>query len=153
MRVLLILLQAVVVQPPATSIVSSLQNLHEICGPGAFDACTLFVAYKLDVQCVTRNGARAMNASVTFRPMIFAYNIRQLPHEMLHVDDVRNFAAEYVHAIEAAPFESDQACRERASTLTDGFGDRIREFALRSNLERHPMLRAGRSTMPHVEGR
>ena len=153
MRVLLILLQAVVVQRPATSVVSSLQNLHEICGPGAFDACTLFVAYKLDVQCVTREGVPAMNASVTFRPMVFLQNIRQLPHEMLHVEDVRQFSSQYVDAIASVPLKSDQECHEESIRLAAGFGDRIREFALRSNLERHPMLRAGRSTMPHVEGR
>lgn len=153
MRVLLILLQAVIVQPPATSIVPSLQGLHEICGPGSFDACTLFVAYKLDVQCVTRNGAPAMNASVTFRPMVFVYNIRQLPHEMMHVEDVRHFSSQYVDTIASVPFRSDAECREESSRLIAAFGDRIREFALRSNLERHPILRAGRSTMPHVEGR
>jgi hypothetical protein len=153
MRVLLILLQAVVVQPPATSIVSSLTRLHDICGPGSFDACTRFVAYRLDVQCVTRSGEPAMNASVTFRPMIFVYNIRQLPHEMLHVDDVRLFASQYVNQIESVPLKSDQECQEQSIRLAAGFGDRIREFALRSNLERHPILRTGRSTMPHVEGR
>jgi len=153
MRVLLILLQAVIVQPPATSIVPTLQGLHEICGQGAFDACTLFVAYKLDVQCVTRNGAPAMNASVTFRPMVFVYNIRQLPHEMLHVEDVCQFSSQYVDSIASVPFKSDQECHDESIRLAAGFVDRIREFALRSNLERHPILRAGRSTMPHVEGR
>ena len=94
-----------------------------------------------------------MNASVTFRPMIFVYNIRQLPHEMLHVDDVRVFSSQYVNQIESVPLKSDQECREQSIRLAAGFGDRIREFALRSNLERHPILRVGRSTMPHVEGR
>ena len=153
MRVLLILLQAVIVQPPATSIVPSLQSLHDICGDGNFDACTLFVAYRLDVQCVTRNGTPAMNASVTFRPLVFVYNIRQLPHEMLHVEDVRHFSSQYVDAIATVPLQSDQECRAQSMQLAAAFGDRIREFALRSNLERHPTLRAGRSTMPHVEGR
>ena len=138
MRVLLILLQAVIVQPPSTTIVSSLQRLHDICGPGSFDACTRFVGYKLDVQCVTRNGAPAMNASVTFRPMIFLYNIRQLPHEMLHVEDLRHFSSLYADAIASVPYESDLECREESNRLTSGFGDRIREFALRSNIERHP---------------
>jgi hypothetical protein len=94
-----------------------------------------------------------MNASVTFRPMVFVYNIRQLPHEMLHVEDVRHFSSQYVDAIASVPLNSDQECHEESIRLAAGFGDRIREFALRSNLERHPMLRAGRSTMPHVEGR
>ena len=153
MRVLLILLQAVIVQPPATSIVSSLPRLHEICGPGSFDACTRFVAYKLDVQCVTRAGVPAMNASVTFRPMIFVYNIRQLPHEIMHVEDVRRFSSQYVDGVASVPFTSDQECQDESIRLAAAFGDRVREFALRSNLERHPTLRAGRSTMPHVERR
>ena len=153
MRVLPILLQAVIVQPPATTLVSSLHNLHEICGPGPFDACTRFVAYKLDVQCVTRDGAPAMNASVTIRPMIFLYNIRQLPHEMLHVEDVRRFSSQYAEEIASVALTSDAQCHEESMRLSAGFGDRVREFALRSNLERHPMLRAGRSTMPHIEGR
>jgi hypothetical protein len=138
MRILLILLQAVIVQPPATTIVSSLQRLHEICGPGSFDACTRFVGYKLDVQCVTRDGVPAMNASVTFRPMIFVYNIRKMPHEMLHVDDVRHFSSLYTDAITSVRYQSEEECQENSNRLRSGFGDRIREFALRSNIERHP---------------
>jgi len=126
MRVLLILLQAVIVQPPSIAIVSSLQRLHDICGPGSFDACTRFVGYKLDVQCVTRNGAPAMNASVTFRPMIFVYNIRQLPHEMVHVEDVRHFSSLYADAIASVPYQSNAECHADADRLTAAFGDRIR---------------------------
>ena len=138
MRVLLILLQAVIVQPPATTIVSSMQRLHDICGPGSLDACTRFVGYRLDVQCATRDGVPAMNASVTFRPIIFVYNIQKMPHEMLHVDDVRQFSTQYVDAITSVAYKSDEDCHQDSIRLESLFGDRFREFALRSNVERHP---------------
>ena len=153
MRVLFILLQAVIVQPPSATIVPTLQGLHEVCGPGAFDACTLFVAYRLDVHCVTGERGAAMNASVTFKPMVLLHDIRQMPHELMHVDDVRTFAAQYVGELESRTFESDRLCEEEALRLTAGFGDRIRGFARRSNLMRHPSLRAGRSTISATDGR
>jgi hypothetical protein len=72
---------------------------------------------------------------------------------LLHVDDVRHFSLQYVNALESVPLTSDRECYEESIRLAAGFGDRMREFALRSNLERHPILRARGSTMPHVDGR
>jgi hypothetical protein len=83
-----------------------------------------------------------MNASVTFRPLILLHNIRQLPHELLHIDDVRLFATRYVDAIGQRTFASDGECEVEAARLADGFQAKMREFARRSNLERHPILRA-----------
>jgi len=102
---------------------------------------------------VLQFAARTLFLATALAPMVFVYNIRQLPHEMMHVEDVRHFSSQYVDTIASVPFRSDAECREESSRLIAAFGDRIREFALRSNLERHPILRAGRSTMPHVEGR
>ncbi len=150
MRVLFILLQAVIVQPPSTTIVANLPGLHDVCGSAAnYDACTLFVAYRLNVTCREAQ----MNASVTFKPMVFLYNLGQLPHEQLHIDDLKRFASQYVGGLEARTFASNTECEEESIRLAAGFGSKMREFALRSNLERHPILRAGRSTIPHVEGR
>ena len=145
---LLILLQAVAVQPQTPTLVSSLQRLHDICGSGAdFDACTLFVAYKLDIKCAAGREWTTMNASVIFRPLIFLYNIRQLPHEQLHIGDVRLYASQYVDEIETLRFASTNDCEEEARRLTGGFGAKMHEFARRSNLERHPSLRAAGVTM------
>jgi len=148
MRAILMLLQAVIVQPPSATIVPTMQRLHEICGTAIdYDACTLFVAYRLDVTC----DAKRLNASVTFRPMILLHNVRQLPHEKLHVDDVRLFASQYACELEKQVFASNEECQEESIRLAAGFGAKMREFALRSNLARHPQLR--RSTMAPVEGR
>lgn len=94
-----------------------------------------------------------MNASVTFRPLIFLYNIRQLPHEQAHISDVKQFASEYADSLGKNVFTSNTACEDESFRLAAGFGGKMHELALRSNLERHPNLRTRRSTMPSVEGR
>ena len=152
MRALFIVLHAIIVQSPAVTLVANPQRVHQVCGPGAFDACTLFVAYRLDMQCSSAGGPAAMHGSVTFRPLIFAYDIRQIPHELMHVDDVRLFALDYVKESESLAFASPAECDEAARRLTAGFGEKMREFALRSNMLRHPSI-YGRSTIPAADGR
>jgi hypothetical protein len=116
----------------------SLERVHDACGSAReFDACTRFVAYRLDVTCASRK----MEAVVTFRPIIFLYNIQQLSHEQCHIEDIRKFAAAYVTDIEQETFETDSQCRAEAQREMDSFPARMLGFATRSNHERHPQLR------------
>ena len=125
-----------------------LQHLHELCSAdGDFDACTRFVAYRLEAHCDSSN----LQASITFTPLIFLYNIRQLPHEELHIDDIRRFASAYVGELERLNFSSADQCEAETFRLTTGFGQKMREFADRSNRERHPLLHPGKTRNAGVE--
>ena|SRR5438270_6667961 len=130
----------VAVEPAVIRFVS-LQRLHELCSADAdFDACTRLVAYRLEARCESTN----IRASVKFTPFIFLYNIRQLPHEGLHIDDIRKFASEYVSELEGLTFASADQCEVETLRLEAGFGEKMREFADRSNRERHPLLHPGK---------
>ena len=132
--------ESVAAQPAVIRFVP-LQRLHELCsGEVDFDACTRFVAYRLEAHCESRN----IHASVTFTPLIFLYNIRQLPHEGLHIDDIRRFASEYVSELEGRAFGSADQCEAETLRLEAGFGEKMREFADRSSRERHPLLHPGK---------
>ena len=116
----------------------SLDRVHNACGSDReFDACTLFVAYKLEANCFYRK----IDVSVTFRPMIFLNNIQQLSHEWLHIEDIRSYAGAYVTDVEQKTFETESQCRTEAQLASDNFGATMRAFAERSNRERHPTLR------------
>jgi hypothetical protein len=128
----------VVVEPAVVKLIS-LDRLHDVCGSDReLDACTRFVAYRLDASCDWHG---ALRASVTFRPMIFLYNIQELTHEKLHIEDIRRFADAYVTDIEQKPFETESQCRDAVTIAMDHFGATMQGFAVRSNLERHPLLR------------
>ncbi|HEY3054015.1 MAG TPA: hypothetical protein VGK04_11580 [Thermoanaerobaculia bacterium] len=108
---------------------------------GEYDACTRFVAYRLETTCVARGNSSSIQARATFRPWILLHNPEQLSHELLHIDDVRRLVEIYVAEVEQPAFDSSAQCQSEALRAMSGFGDKMREFALRSNLERHPMLR------------
>jgi hypothetical protein len=125
--------QSVIVQPPLVKAVS-LPWVHTACGDGAdFDACTQFVAYRLNASC---DGSK-IHASVTFRPLIFVYNFQQMTHEWAHIDDVRTYCAGYVNDLEQRRFETESECRDAATLASATFGERMREFAGRSMARIH----------------
>jgi len=134
MRVILFsLLSAVIVQTPSVKLVR-LETIRDLCRPdGAADACTRFVSYRLEASCVARGDGRAIEAAVTFRPIILLANLHELSHEQEHIEDMRRFAAAYVTEIEQKTFESDARCRAEALVATARFGETMREFAARSN--------------------
>lgn len=135
---------SVIVQPVKTSI-ASLDRIQETCGWNRdYDACTVFVAYGLEASCVSRDGRPALAAKATFRPWILLHNIRQLDHEWVHIEDIRSYAEDYINELEQMRFESTTQCEAAAAEAMGSFGDRMHGFAVRSNLERHPILRRRR---------
>jgi hypothetical protein len=119
---------SVFVQPVMVRAVP-LSAVHSACGnEGDFEACTRFVAYRLDAECA----GRKLHASVTFRPVVFVFDLHQLTHEYTHVDDVRAYATEYASQIEEMTFDSDEQCRDAALSAAGRFGETMREFAGRS---------------------
>ena len=118
----------VIVQTPVVKLVS-LDRMHSVCGESHdFEACTVFVSYRLDAQCQSQK----IEASVTFRPMILLHDGKAISHEYLHIDDFREYAAAYVTDIEQKRFETDALCRSDAQAAIDAFPEMMREFSKRS---------------------
>lgn len=127
-------------------VVSTLEQVHERCGTGNFDACAKFIAFRLEARCSTRGASWSMEASATFRPWITLYNIRKLPHEHEHIADVRESVAGYVTELETLAFPTEGQCQQSVRTLNESFGEKMGEFAIASNSRHH------RPTKPLVTG-
>lgn len=138
--------ERVVVEPPMMKVVNSAQRLREVCTPdGDFDACTRFVAFRLTASCVPHGDQWAIDASATFRPWIFLYNLHSLAHEHLHIDDIRTYTARYLDSLGTEVFASQQICEAASLAASASFEQTMREFARRSNESRHrSALRASR---------
>jgi hypothetical protein len=133
---------AVVVQPPMIRVVQNEQLLHDVCGPdGEFDACTRFVAFRLRANCTSTGDRWSVEAFATFRPWIRLWHMASLAHEQLHIDDIRRFVERYVVELGQEQFATRDTCDAAALDATRGFEGKMREFAERSNAERHPRLR------------
>lgn len=126
----ILLAAMVIVQPPVVKLVS-LQRVRDTCGQ--FEACTVFVSYRLSAHCSTEK----VEAAVTFQPMIFLHDLHALTHEQLHIKDIREFATAYVTDIEQKQFETDAQCRAEADLATAAFAGTMREFAQRSMRHLH----------------
>lgn len=134
------------VQPAVTKLVPTVEHLRQWCSANnaRFDACTVFVAYRLQASCASAGPSWSMHPSATFRPMIMLHNIQQLTHEKIHVGDVERFVTRYIAALGQAQFESAAGCEQAALDAKTSFPDRMREFAWQSNVERHPQLLTAR---------
>lgn len=134
----------VVVAQPLIRFVPTQQHLREWCGaPGDYEACTRFIGFRLEATCAPAGGRWTIAAAATFRPWIFVRGAEHLMHEHEHIRDVERFTAQHVAGLEALSFPSADECRQRSIQETSRFGEAMREFARRSNEERHP-VRSGR---------
>ena len=143
---------ALLVPPPIKELVRTEEQLMRMCAvSGTYDACTRFVAYRLEATCYETEARWSLDVSATFRPYIILYNIQQLAHEQQHISDVRRAVEQYLLHIANVPFESRGACEASAFTARETFGDRMRDFAAASNAALHPRA-FGRPTNPLVTG-
>ncbi len=123
-----LLAAVVIIQTPTVSLVP-LQTIHNACGTaGEYDACTRFVAYRLEATCA----AGKATVTATFRPLIFLHNLHRLSHEHEHIEDMRAFAARYVTDIEQMTFESESQCRAVVTVAAEHFGEKMRDAAAES---------------------
>jgi hypothetical protein len=133
----------VVVEPQMTTLAPTMQHLRDSCAiSGVYDACTRFVAYRLEAVCAPEGSSWKLHVAAKFRPWVFLRNMHQLAHEQEHVRDIRELVERHLAAIEAAVFANEAACQQNAFTAMGGFGDTLREFARRSNAFRHPLSRS-----------
>ncbi len=118
----------VIVHTPVVKFVP-LGMVHAVCGSDhEFEACTVFVSYRLDAHC----GPEKAEASIAFQPMIFVHDLQALNHEHVHIEDIREYATAYVTDIEQKRFESESQCRSELDLVTRTLGATMREFAARS---------------------
>ncbi|HYC91204.1 MAG TPA: hypothetical protein VEO54_18435 [Thermoanaerobaculia bacterium] len=121
---------------PMMTVAPTTEHLRQRCGvEGNYDACTRFVAYRLDAAC-TDEGRIA--ATATFRPWIILRNLHSLSHEHEHIGDVRRSVEAFLTGLESLRFSSAEECRARVLEERASFGTTMRAYALASNLERHP---------------
>ena len=131
------------VEPAMTKVVPNMPLLRNAClVEGEFDACTNFIAFRMTPACIGEGEAWHIQATATFRPWIILYNIRQLPHEKEHVEDVRTFAERYLVEVSVASYASQEQCMQAALNESASFGVTMRELARRSNALRHPQVYA-----------
>ena len=134
----------VTVADPLVRFVPTEKQLREWCGhPGDYEACTRFISFRLEATCAPAGeGERwEMRAKATFRPWIFLRGATHLMHEQEHIRDVERFTAQHVAGLDAIAFRSGDDCRARSIHESARFSETMREFARRSNEERHPVLR------------
>jgi len=118
----------VIVHTPIVKFVP-LRIVRAACGSDhEFEACTLFVSYRLDARC----GAEKAEASIAFQPMIFIHDLHALHHENVHIEDIREYAAAYVSDIEQKRFESESQCRSELDLARTSLASTMRGFAERS---------------------
>ena len=133
--------ERVVVAAPMIKVVSNPDLLRGFCSSDAdFDACTRFVAFRLQTSCLANDDRWSIDASATFRPWIVLYNLHSLAHEWLHIDDIRTMTERYVDALGRETFATRDRCEASALAASTNFEQMIREFAQRSNAARHPSL-------------
>ena len=131
----------VIVAPALIRSVPTRQHLREWCGaPGDYEACTRFISFRLEATCAPEADRWTMDAAATFRPWIFVRNAEHLMHEHEHIRDVERLTAQHVAGLEALSFTSADECRQRSIQEAARFGETMRDFARRSNEERHPVL-------------
>lgn len=139
--------ERVTVAAPLIHVVNNAQRLRDVCpADGEFDACTRFVAYRLTASCSLRtNGEWGIDAAATFTPWIVAWHLASIPHEQLHIRDIRESVERYIDALSQTSFVSQSACEADALSAAASFEQKMREFARRSNEQRHrAILRASR---------
>ena len=137
--------EPVTVLEPIASVIHNRERLRELCAAaGNYDACTRFVAFRLEGSCAPDGDRWRIEASASFRPFILLWNLRSLSHEQEHIGDLRRSVGALVAGLQATAYESRETCAARLATEERAFGDTLRLLAEESNLARHPTLRARR---------
>lgn len=129
------------VAEPLIRFASTEAHLHEMCGPGRFDACTLFVGFALTIECMDEGPAVRMRAAARVTPWILVLDMKKARHETEHIRDVAQELRRYGIDLERLTFPSNADCRAAALTAQSGFGKTIRGFARASSAHMNEPLR------------
>lgn len=107
-------------------------TLREMCGKGAFDACTKFVGYDLRLNCSANGEVWNINGFAEFTPIILLLNPGRLAHERKHIDDVTQSAKRYLYDLQSENYGSFGECEEAAFNERLVFKKRLYDFAQES---------------------
>jgi len=133
--------ERVSIETPVVTLALTDTRLNQLCGAeGKFDACTRFVGFRLDAGCAYDGREWRMSAGAKVRPYIVLKNLHSLPHEYLHIGDVRQAVETLAATLGAAEFASEPQCRARALSEQAAFESELRAFARASNVARHPQI-------------
>lgn len=132
---------SVVIAPVRTQIVSGRLDLARACSSGAWIyGCTKFLGEKLSCTCVLERDQWRINATAQFIPYMYLWQPSWIPHENLHIDDIRTSAKKYLEELQSARYSSAADCSRSAEVESAGFTKRMDDWKKISNLERHPGL-------------
>lgn len=111
------------------------------CGNGAnIQACTTFVAQRLECECSSTEGGWRIDAHAQFIPVMFVTGPVWVRHENDHVADVRGRVESHLQNLAMRRFEAFDECQVAADRERNGFPELMNQFKLESNLAFHPQL-------------
>jgi len=96
-------------------------------------ACTALVGQRLSFDCLAEPLGWRIDAAAHALPMMFLTDIRHIPHEMLHLTDIREQLAQYLSTLAARHFATAETCKEAGEGEANSFVMRMRELRKDSN--------------------
>jgi hypothetical protein len=133
------------VPPMRTRVVATRAELVKVCGTtNRVFGCTSFAGQKLTCACERAGESWRIRGTAQFIPFVFIYakQLDGIAHEKDHINDIRQWATEYLNDLEARLYQSPEECERDATLETEGFTSQMNRWKIRSNEERHPELRA-----------
>lgn len=113
--------------------VARIEALRPICGASEVRACTHFVVGNdAFAQCVEREGTWTAVFTGHLTAFIYAQDVKWVPHEMKHVNDVRVTLDQGIMPIEASRHDSREACEAASRRTPDDIRAMVRTAAAAS---------------------
>ena len=108
------------------------RSLESVCPTKLrIHACTVFTS-ALTTQCAPSRDAWSLHARANVEAVIYLWNPRSHPHELLHIRDIRGWLEEYVSAINRIPFATRERCDTYAERARGNFPAQMNELKLRT---------------------
>lgn len=137
-NVLLAVAVSLTVVPSHLRIITDRAELAGLCRTARpIFACTDFVGLRLDCECRLAGEEWAVETRAQVIPFVYLWDVQQLAHEQLHIDDVRHDLTAYLQRLSARRFLSQAACEEGARGATADLPRELNRILRMSNIRRH----------------
>ncbi len=144
---------AIVIAPVRTRLVSGRLDLAKACGSALWIyGCTKFLGEKLSCTCESDEGKWSIHASAQFIPYMYLWQPVWIPHENLHIADIRGWLDDYLKQLQSKSYSSVDDCISDAQTESTVFTKRMNAWKRASNLKRHPGQKGERPSRPQSPG-
>lgn len=100
-------------------------------------ACAQFVGQQLTASCSAGDGAWSIRPRADYVALVYIVDQKFIYHESLHMRDMEKAVTEHLVAIESLRFASAENCEAAAASANAELPIKMREFATRSNNQRH----------------